>query len=56
MSQSIPTWYVPPGQPSGISSKNLPRGSGFDFLKLPGGREFEKDLDFVENESKTSKK
>ena len=31
MSQSIPTGYIPPGQPPGISSKNLPRGSGFDF-------------------------
>ena len=37
MSQSIPTGYIPPpGQPPGISSKNLPRGSGFDFWKLPG--------------------
>ena len=32
MSQSIPTGYIPlPGQPLGISSKNLPGGSGFDF-------------------------
>ena len=31
MSQSIPTGYIPPGQPPGISSKNLPGGSGFDF-------------------------
>ena len=27
LSQSIPTGYIPPG----ISSKNLPGGSGFDF-------------------------
>ena len=56
MSQSIPTGYIPPGQPPGISSKNLLGGSGLDFWKLPGGREFEKDRDFVENESETSKK
>ena len=24
-------WVHPPGQPPGISSKRLPRGSGFDF-------------------------
>ena len=34
-----------PVQPPGISSKNL-----------PGGREFDKNRDFVENESETSKK
>ena len=27
----IPTGYIPPGQPPGISSKRLPGGSGFDF-------------------------
>ena len=63
MSQSIPTgysyvsvnsnWVHPPGQPPGISSKNLPGGSGFDFSKLPGGREFDKDRDFEGNESET---
>ena len=47
MSQSIPTGYIPPG----ISSKRFPGGSGFDFLKLPGGREFDKGGDFVEIES-----
>ena len=45
-----------PGQPPGISSKNLPGGSRFDFWDLPGGREFDKDRDFVENESETSQK
>ena len=49
MSQSIPTGYIPPG----ISSKRLPGGSGFDFWKLPGGREFDKGGDFVEIESET---
>ena len=56
MSQSIPTGYIPPGQPPGINSNSLPGGSRFDFRKLPGGREFDKDRDFVENESETSKK
>ena len=28
MSQSIPTGYISPGQPRGISSKNLPGDSG----------------------------
>ena len=57
MSQSIPTGYITPGQPPGISSKNLPGGSGFDFWKLPRGWEFDKGRDFVENvETETSKK
>ena len=30
-------------------------GSGFDFRKLPGGREFDKGRDYVENEIETSK-
>ena len=45
--------HPPPGQPPGISSKRLPTGSGFDFWKLPGGREFDKGGDFVEIESET---
>ena len=49
MSQSIPTGYIPPGQPPVIRSKKLPEGSGFDFWKLPGGREFDKGRDFVES-------
>ena len=54
MSQSIPTGYSPPpGQPLGISSKTLPGGSGFDFGKLPWGREFDKGKDFVEIRSET---
>ena len=56
MSQSIPTGYIPTGQPPGISSKNLRGRSEFDFRKLPGGQEFDKDRDFVENESETSTK
>ena len=51
MSQSVPTGYIPPRQPPGISSKTLPGGSGFDFWKLPGGREFDKGGDFVEIQS-----
>ena len=38
----------PPGKPWGFAQKNA-RGSGFEFLKLPGGREFDKDRDFVES-------
>ena len=53
MSQSIPTGYIPPGQPPGISSKKLPGGSGFDFRKLPGAREIDKGGDFVESQSET---
>ena len=53
MSQSIPTGYIPPGQPQGISSKRLPGGSGFNFWMLPGGWEFDKGEDFVEIESET---
>ena len=49
MSQSIPTGYIP----SGISSKKLPRGSGFDFRKFPGDREFDKGGDFVEIQSES---
>ena len=30
-------------------------GSGFDFWKLSGGREFDKGRDFVKNEIETSK-
>ena len=42
-------WVHPPG----ISSKELPGGSGSDFRKLPGGREFDKGGDFVEIQSET---
>ena len=58
MSQSIPTRQLdtsPPDNPRGLAQKNLPGGSGFDFWKLPGGREFDKDRDFVKNENETSK-
>ena len=47
-------WVHSPRATPGISSKTCP-GVGFDFWKLPGGREFDKDRDFVENESETSK-
>ena len=39
MSQSIPTGYIPPGNPLGLAQKPCLGGSGFDFRKLPGGRE-----------------
>ena len=51
MSRSIPTGYIPPGSPQG-----LVRVSRFDFWKLSRGREFDKDWDFVKNESEVSKK
>ena len=46
-------WVHPPGQPPRISSKRLPKRLGFDFWKLPRGREFDKGGDFVETESET---
>ena len=46
-------WVHPTGQPPGINSKKLPGGSGFDFYKLSGGREFDKGGDFVEIQSET---
>ena len=36
MSQSIPTGYILPGQPPGISSKNLPGGRHLTFKSCPG--------------------
>ena len=52
MSQSIPTGYIPP-PPRGLAQKNCLVGSEFDFWKLPGGRAFDKDGDFVEIQSET---
>ena len=49
-------WVHPPGNPRRLVQKNLPRGSGFYFWKLPGGGEFDKGRNFVENESETQKK
>ena len=53
MSQSIPTGYIPPGNLRGLAQRDCPGGSGFDFRKLPGDREFDKGGDFVEIESET---
>ena len=53
MSQSIPTGYIPPRQPPGISSKRLPGGWDLTFESWPGGWEFDKGGDFVEIESET---
>ena len=36
MSQSIPTGYIPPGQPPGISSKTLPGGRDLTFKSCRG--------------------
>ena len=38
-------WVHPPGNSRGFTQKICP---GFDFWKLPGGREFDKGQDFVE--------
>ena len=45
-------WVHPPGNPRGLAQK-IVRGSGFDFRKFPGGREFDKGRDFVEIQSET---
>ena len=36
MSQSIPTGYIPPGQPPGIRSKKLPGDRDLTFESFPG--------------------
>ena len=46
VSQSILTRYIPRATPRD-SLKHLPGGLGFDFWKLPEGREFDKGRDFV---------
>ena len=60
MSQSIPTGYIPPlGNPRGLAQKTCPGGRDLTIESCPGGgggREFDKDRDFVENESETCKK
>ena len=56
MSQSSPTGYIPPGNPRGLAQKTCPGGRDLTFEICPGDREFDKDQDFVENESETSKK
>ena len=52
MPQSIPTGYIPPGNPRTLATK-IAWGSGFDCQKLPGGRESDKGGDFVEIQSET---
>ena len=42
-------WVHPSRATPGDSLKKIARGSGFDFWKLPGGREFDKGRDFVES-------
>ena len=37
IAQSIPTGYIPPGQPPGISSKNCPGDQDLTFESCPGG-------------------
>ena len=52
MSQSIPTGYIPPGNPRGLAQKNCP-GVGIWLSKDARGREFDKGRDFVEIQSET---
>ena len=51
MSQSIPTGYIPPGQPPGISSKRLPGGRDLTFESCPVARNSARAGIFVEIES-----
>ena len=41
MSQSIPTGYIPPGQPSGLAQKTCPEGQDvtFESCRGPGIRQ-----------------
>ena len=36
MSQSIPTGYIPPGQPPGLAQKHCPGGRDLTFESCPG--------------------
>ena len=36
MSQSIPTGYIPPGNPRGLAQKTCPRGRDLTFESCPG--------------------
>ena len=53
MSQSIPTGYIPTGNPRGLARKHCPGGRDLTFESCPGGREFDKGGDFVEIQSET---
>ena len=53
MSQSIPTGYIPPGNPRGLAQKDCPGARDLTFESCPGGREFDKGGDFVKIESET---
>ena len=49
-------WVHTPGQPPGITSKNLPKGVGIWLLKVARGPEnIWQGPGFVKNESETSK-
>ena len=51
MSQQIPAGYNPPRNPCGLAQKNCPGHQDLTFESCRGGQEFDKGLDFVENES-----
>ena len=53
MSQSIPTGYIPPGNPWGLAQKHCSGGRDLTFKSCSGGWEFNKGGDFVEIQSET---
>ena len=53
MSQSIPTGYIPPGQPPGLAQKHCPGGRDLTFESCPGAGNSKKGGDFVEIQSET---
>ena len=55
MSQSIPTGYIPLGSPQGLAQKTCPGGRDLTFKSCPGAGNLTRALDFVKNESETSK-
>ena len=48
MSQSIPTGYIPPGNPRGLAQKTC-SGVGIRLLKVAWGPGIDKRMDSVEN-------
>ena len=47
-------WVHPQGNPRGLAQKTCPVGPDLIFESCPGGREFDKGRDNVENEIETS--
>ena len=51
MSQSIPTGYIPPGNPRGLAQKNCPGGRDLTFESCLGAGNSTRAGDFVELQS-----